>query len=49
MLDALAAELAPRVAKLLKERADDTGDAALAELLERAGYELADEGERGDS
>ena len=42
-LEALAEALAPRVARLLKERANDTGDAALAELLERAGYELADE------
>jgi hypothetical protein len=40
-LDALAAALAPRVARLLRERANDDGDAALAELLERAGYELA--------
>ena len=43
-LDALAAALAPRVAKLLRERANDEGDAALADLLARAGYELADEG-----
>jgi hypothetical protein len=39
-LDALAAALAPRVARLLRERATDDGDAALAELLERAGFEL---------
>ena len=39
-LDALAAALAPRVAELLKARARDDGDAALAELLERAGYEF---------
>lgn len=40
MLDALAAELAPRVARLLKERASEDGDDALAEILSRAGYEL---------
>lgn len=43
-LDALAAALAPRVARLLRDQANDDGDAALAELLKRAGYELADEG-----
>ena len=44
MLSALAEAVAPLVAKLLKERAGDDGDDALAELLERAGYELANDG-----
>jgi hypothetical protein len=39
-LDALAEALAPRVARLLQERAADDGDTALAELLASAGYEL---------
>jgi len=40
-LDALARALAPRVLKLLREEsAANDGDRALAELLERAGFEL---------
>jgi hypothetical protein len=40
-LDALAAALAPRVARLLREQASaNDGDRALAELLESAGFEL---------
>ena len=44
-LRALAEVLAPFVAQiLLKQQSADDGDQALAELLERAGYELAEEG-----
>jgi len=43
-LDALAAALAPRVLRLLKEQAG-TGDDGLAELLAGAGFEL-DAGEQ---
>ena len=46
MLDALAAALAPRVAKLLREQDGNATDDGLAELLERAGYELATEQEQ---
>lgn len=43
-LDALARELAPRVAKLLREQASaNDGNDALTELLSRAGYELENE------
>ena len=40
-LNALAEALAPRVAQLLRARASDEGDAELAALLDKAGYELA--------
>lgn len=45
-LRVLAEALAPLVAELLKERAANDGDEALADLLARAGYELADDGDR---
>ena len=45
VLAALAEALAPLVAKLLREQANDDGDAALAEMLERAGYEIDRDGE----
>lgn len=39
-LDALAAALAPRVLRLLRQQSSDDNDRTLAELLERAGYEI---------
>ena len=43
-LRALAEVLAPMVVEILREQRADDGDAALAELLATAGYEL-DRGE----
>lgn len=45
-LDALAAALLPRLARLLREDAGKDDDrAALVEMLALAGYEIDDEGE----
>jgi hypothetical protein len=40
-LRALAEVLAPLVVEILREQGADDGDDALAELLARAGYEIA--------
>ena len=44
-LRALAEVLAPLVVEILREQRADDGDAALAELLATAGYELDHGGE----
>jgi hypothetical protein len=45
MLDTLAAAIAPRVAKLLREGASGDDDDAMTEILARAGYVVVKDGE----